>query len=127
MSTGTSLVHPHTAKLPPDQQAKGVYQYTPPEVLAYQRGEQLSEQDLAFVKRYYGGTLPSIPGAVGVAENVALAEQSAAPRRKLVKKGSGGAASASVYDAITLLVNTLGDNDKELLLMRLANDLGYEV
>lgn len=31
---GTSLVHPHTAHLPPDEQAKGNYVYTSPEELS---------------------------------------------------------------------------------------------
>ena len=60
MSTGTSLVHPDTAKLTPDAQKKGIYHYTPPEVLAFNNGESLNEQDLAIVRKFYGGVIPNI-------------------------------------------------------------------
>ena len=48
-----ALVHPETAKLGPDEQKKGNYFFTPFEVLAYQRGEELSAADLAIVQGWY--------------------------------------------------------------------------
>lgn len=58
MSTGTALVNARTPKAVPDEQFQGNYQYTPPEVQAYLRGEQLDEADLQLVKQFYGGALP---------------------------------------------------------------------
>lgn len=56
-----ALVHPRTQDLGPDEQAKGVYEYTPPEVLAYLNGEVLNEADLGLVTAYYQQRRESIP------------------------------------------------------------------
>lgn len=78
-TTGAALVHPSTSKLGPADQAQGVYEYTPPLVLAYLRGETLSQVDLADVEVFFGAKgmpLPRIERSTGP-QGPALADRSA--------------------------------------------------
>lgn len=134
MSTGTSLVHPDTAKLTPEEQKKGIYNYTPPEVLAFNNGEDLSNEDLEIVSKFYGGVIPNIAPR-HVQHEVPAAPAVATPRRveaspalaapygqrptKLVKK-SKPKAGATVLDAAYTLTAALDDNDAYSLLCHLA-------
>ena len=141
MSTGTSLVHPDTAKLTPDAQKKGIYHYTPPEVLAFNNGESLTDEDLAIVRKFYGGVIPNITPDNGQHE-VPAAPANPAPRRvesqpalaapygqrptKLVKKRK--ASGATPLDAAYVLVAALDDDAAYSLLCHLAGrfDLDME-
>ena len=133
MSTGTSLVHPDTAKLTPDAQKKGIYHYTPPEVLAFNNGESLTDEDLAIVRKFYGGVIPNITPDNGQHE-VPAAPANPAPRRvesqpalaapygqrptKLVKKRK--ASGATPLDAAYVLAAALDDDAAYSLLCHLA-------
>lgn len=139
----TALVHPNTAKLTPEEQQKGVYVFTPPEVLAYINGESLNETDLELVRSYYGGKLPNnappdvqheIPSAPAVASGfdyqpqrkAELSPAIAAPfGKKLVKKKQSG---ATPLDAAYVLVAALDDDAAYSLLCHLAGrfDLSIE-
>ena len=141
MSTGTSLVHPDTAKLTPDAQKKGIYHYTPPEVLAFNNGESLTDEDLAIVRKFYGGVIPNITPDNGQHE-VPAAPANPAPRRvesqpafaapygqrptKLVKKRK--ASGATPLDAAYVLAAALDDDAAYSLLCHLAGrfDLDME-
>lgn len=141
MSTGTSLVHPDTAKLTPDAQKKGIYHYTPPEVLAFNNGESLTDEDLAIVRKFYGGVIPNITPDNGQHE-VPAAPANPTPRRvesqpalaapygqrptKLVKKRK--ASGATPLDAAYVLVAALDDDAAYSLLCHLAGrfDLDME-
>lgn len=147
MSTGTALVHPDTAKLTPDAQKKGTYHYTPPEVLAFNNGESLNDDDLEIVRKFYGGVIPNItPGnaqnAVSstatdsaslnyqpqrrVESQPALAAPYGQRPTKLVKKRK--ASGATPLDAAYTLAAALDDNDAYSLLCHLAGrfDLDME-
>lgn len=147
MSTGTSLVHPDTAKLTPDAQKKGTYHYTPPEVLAFNNGEHLTDEDLAIVKRFYGGVIPNITAQVPQDDVPATSADTSAfnyqPQRrvesqpalaapygqrptKLVKKRK--ASGATPLDAAYVLAAALNDDDAYSLLCHLAGrfDLDME-
>lgn len=141
MSTGTSLVHPDTAKLTPDAQKKGTYHYTPPEVLAFNNGESLNDDDLEIVRKFYGGVIPNITPDNGQHE-VPAAPANPVPRRvesqpalaapygqrptKLVKKRK--ASGATPLDAAYVLSAALNDDDAYSLLCHLAGrfDLDME-
>lgn len=141
MSTGTALVHPDTAKLTPDAQKKGTYHYTPPEVLAFNNGESLNDDDLEIVRKFYGGVIPNITPGNGQHE-VPAAPANPAPRRvesqpalaapygqrptKLVKKRK--ASGATPLDAAYVLSAALNDDDAYSLLCHLAGrfDLDME-
>lgn len=147
MSTGTALVHPDTAKLTPDAQKKGTYHYTPPEVLAFNNGESLNDEDLAIVRKFYGGVIPNItPGnaqnAVSstatdtasfdyqpqrrVESQPALAAPYGQRPTKLVKKRK--ASGSTPLDAAYVLAAALNDDDAYSLLCHLAGrfDLDME-
>lgn len=147
MSTGTALVHPDTAKLTPDAQKKGTYHYTPPEVLAFNNGESLNDDDLEIVRKFYGGVIPNITpsnaqNAVSstatdtetfnyqpqrrVESQPALAAPYGQRPTKLVKKRK--ASGATPLDAAYTLAAALDDNDAYSLLCHLAGrfDLDME-
>ncbi|WBF78447.1 hypothetical protein [Cronobacter phage EspYZU13] len=134
MSTGTSLVHPDTAKLTPDEQKKGIYEYTPPEVIAYLRGERLSATDLELVTNFYGGTLPNLTAAAAHAEP-ALAERKttkppamAAPYgRKLVAKRKVQPGGTPLVDITKMMAANLPDDDAWAVLVTLAQRFDLEV
>ena len=141
MSTGTSLVHPDTAKLTPDAQKKGIYHYTPPEVLAFNNGESLTDEDLAIVRKFYGGVIPNItpdngqhevpaapanPASRRVESQPALAAPYGQRPTKLVKKRK--ASGATPLDAAYVLAAALNDDDAYSLLCHPAGrfDLDME-
>lgn len=141
MSTsGASLVHPSTSKLGPEHQAKGVYQYTPPEVLAYQRGEPLSADDQKLVIEYYfDNALPRPVFNVGLQEP-ALAEVPdnvagmlygrdgpAEHTTKRVVRKAPDEPPSRVLDAVVILVDGLSDAHAEVIFNRLAKNLGYDI
>lgn len=147
MSTGTALVHPDTAKLTPDAQKKGTYHYTPPEVLAFNNGESLNDDDLEIVRKFYGGVIPNItPGNAQnsvsstatdsaslnyqpqrrVESQPALAAPYGQRPTKLVKKRK--ASGATPLDAAYVLAAALDDDAAYSLLCHLAGrfDLDME-
>lgn len=146
MSTGTSLVHPDTAKLTPDAQKKGIYHYTPPEVLAFNNGESLTDEDLAIVRKFYGGVIPNITprdsqDAVSstatdsetfnyqpqrrVESQPALAAPYGQRPTKLVKKRK--ASDATPLDAAYVLAAALNDDDAYSLLCHLAGRFDLDI
>lgn len=146
MSTGTSLVHPDTAKLTPDAQKKGIYHYTPPEVLAFNNGESLTDEDLAIVRKFYGGVIPNITprdsqNAVSstatdsetfnyqpqrrVESQPALAAPYGQRPTKLVKKRK--ASDATPLDAAYVLAAALDDDDAYSLLCHLAGRFDLDI
>lgn len=144
MTTGTALVHPDTAKLTPDAQKKGTYHYTPPEVLGYNRGEALSDEDLRIVRQYYGGVLPVQPSKEAlervlnepsggfdyqpqrrVESQPALAAPYGQRPTKLVKKRK--ASGATPLDAAYTLAAALDDNDAYSLLCHLAGRFDLDI
>lgn len=132
MSTGTALVHPSTAKLTPDAQAKGNYHYTPPEVLGYNRGEALSDEDLRIVRQYYGGVLPVQPSkeALERVRNEPSGgfdyQPQTAPRRVLTKKRAEPARPTPL-DAAYTLADSLDDDAAYSLLCRLAGRFNFDI
>lgn len=136
----TSLVHPSTSKLGPEDQAKGVYVYTPPLVLAYMNGEQLSSADMFEVREHFesqGLALPVIermpetgPALAGVfPDNVAGCQRTAdeIPRGVVRKAGK----SPLPYDVMARIVaaalSTYTTGQKDALFNQLAAELGYSV
>lgn len=147
MSTGTSLVHPDTAKLTPDAQKKGIYHYTPPEVLAFNNGESLNEQDLAIVRKFYGGVIPNITprdsqDAVSstatdsetfnyqpqrrVESQPALAAPYGQQPKKLVKK-KVDVTRPTPLDAAYILADSLYDDEAYSLLCQLAARFNFDI
>lgn len=138
MSTGTSLVHPDTAKLTPDEQKKGTYHYTPPEVLAYLNGETLTDEDLAIVEKHYG-YLPDRPGARQMERPVSKPPELATPYggqqthsesvpRRLVKKKPPEAVQAATMLDVALLASGALPNDAAwVLLSNLAQRFDLEI
>lgn len=136
MTTRCSLVHPSTSKLGPDAQAKGKYEYTPPEVLAYLRNELLAPEDLALVTEFYRerglpmpGTEPALAGVQEprrVEAPVAFAHPYGTAEVKRVVRKSGST-EGRVVDAVAILVDGLTEQHAESIFNRLAKRLGYEV
>ncbi|UGV21576.1 hypothetical protein [Cronobacter phage EspYZU05] len=138
MSTGTALVHPDTAKLTPDEQKKGIYHYTPPEVLAFNNGERLTEDDLEIVKKFYGGVIPNltphdVPDAIPAAPAPRRVEASpalAAPyggAKRLVRKRTMQPAGTPLVDITKQLAANLSDDDAWAVLVTLAQRFDLEV
>lgn len=154
MSTGTALVHPDTAKLTPDAQKKGTYHYTPPEVLAFNNGESLSDGDLEIVRKFYGGVIPNITPGNGqnavsstatdseiytrdkspsfdyqpqrrVEAQPALAAPYGQRPTKLVKKRKSS--DATPLDAAYVLAAALNDDDAYSLLCHLAGRFDLDI
>ena len=147
MSTGTSLVHPDTAKLTPDAQKKGIYHYTPPEVLAFNNGESLTDEDLAIVRKFYGGVIPNITprdsqDAVSstatdyetfnyqpqrrVESQPALAAPYGQQPKKLVKK-KVDVTRPTPLDAAYILADSLYDDEAYSLLCQLAARFNFDI
>lgn len=130
MSTGTALVHPSTAKLTPEEQAKGNYHYTPPEVLGYNRGEALSDEDLRIVRQYYNGSLPARACDMQQPAVPALDpfdyQPQTAPRRVLTKKRAEPARPTPL-DAAYTLADSLDDDAAYSLLCRLAGRFNFDI
>ena len=147
MSTGTSLVHPDTAKLTPDAQKKGIYHYTPPEVLAFNNGESLADEDLAIVRKFYGGVIPNITprdsqDAVSstatdyetfnyqpqrrVESQPALAAPYGQQPKKLVKK-KVDVTRPTPLDAAYILADSLYDDEAYSLLCQLAARFNFDI
>lgn len=138
MTTGTALVHPSTAKLTPEEQAKGNYVYTPPEVLAYNNGESLDDDDMRVVLAHYGGQLPAAKPEVftrdtpprfderRVTSQPAIAAPYGKPTKLVAKKKAQS--GATPLDAAYVLVAALDDNAAYSLLCHLAGrfDLDME-
>lgn len=143
MSTGTSLVHPDTAKLTPEEQKKGIYQYTPPEVLAYFNREKLSDEDLDIVHAHFG-YLPDIPQPLAspVASNpepaapaqrrvqspeAIAAPYGSTPARRLVKKQPEAVQQATILDVAILMAGVLPNDAAWALLSNLAKRFDLEI
>lgn len=141
MSTGTALVNARTPNAVPGDQERGVYEYTPPEVIAYQRGEQLSGTDLQIVRNYFGGTLPAVNSHVApqspehypqaVAQS-ALAGQSVKPtQRRLVAKRVAGSPAPShgtlTAEFVSSYVQLCPDEQAHGLLELLAKRFDLEI
>lgn len=141
MSTGTSLVHPDTAKLTPDEQKKGIYHYTPPEVLAFNRGEDLNDEDMEIVRKFYGGVIPNIT-AHHEAHEVPAAPATPTPRRveaspalaapyggakRLVRKRVMQPGAVPLVDITKQLAANLSEDDAWAVLVTLAQRFDLEV
>ncbi|QOC54440.1 hypothetical protein Atoyac23_26 [Aeromonas phage Atoyac23] len=105
--SNTALVHPSTAGLPPEMQAKGNYVYTSPEELARREALRRAEQ-----QRLTEVNLPDEP------------PQHPAPEpKRMVRKQI--ADKADIYPAVLSLVMALEADRQEQLFINLANQLGY--
>lgn len=136
--SGCSLVHPSTSKLGPADQAKGNYEYTPPLVLAYLRGEQLSSADLIQVSEFYADkglpmpTLESEPALAGVKpeRSVTAPPAFATPYgRKVVRKvvSEETPPRKPLEEIVAVAISCYTPLQKEALFNQLAADLGYSV
>ena len=138
MSTGTSLVHPDTAKLTPEEQKKGIYQYTPPEVLAYFNGEDMTDEDLEIVRKHFG-YIPDRPSARQVVSPVAQhpepapahggqpAHPESVPRRLVKKKPADAVQAATMLDVALLASGALPNDAAWVLLSNLAKRFDLEI
>lgn len=100
--TGTALVHPSTARLTPQEQAKGVYTYRSPEQQA---------------KDSVGVTEPALADRNGTHD--------VQPRRVAVKRPP---VDTSVYDAVVVLVRkNLTDEQREKLAVELLQETGWDI
>lgn len=125
----TALVHPDTAKLTPEEQKKGTYHFTPPEVLAYQAGHTLDDADLAIVKAFYQDTLPpqQVMQYAQAQGEAALAEVNPVSQpRKLVKKKAPTPA-LDVVGAVRTLVASLSDEQVWPILVDIAKRHNLEI
>lgn len=151
----TSLVHPSTSKLGPEDQAKGVYVYTPPLVLAYMNGEQLSSADMFEVREHFetqGLALPVIermpesgPALADVFQDnvsgcqrtadeiprtVGMSPAFAAPYgKKVVRKAVSKETPPRkpLEEIVAVAVSCYTPLQKEALFNQLAAELGYSV
>lgn len=127
-----ALVHPDTAKLPPEDQKKGIYEYTPFEVRAYLRGESLSTADMQIVANFYEGIGQEIPEPYGRPDSRPVAAAAmAAPNvgKKILRKPAPvfNSPLPSLRQIAELSVGSLPDNDAYALLVKLANRFGMEI
>ncbi|AKQ07679.1 hypothetical protein [Yersinia phage vB_YenP_ISAO8] len=106
----TSLVHPRTANLPPEEQAQGIYQYTSPEELEARRlSRQQSEPALADRKT-------EMPAAI------------AAPYGgKLVRRRTMQPGGTPLVDITRMMVENLPEDDAWQILTMLAKRFDLEV
>lgn len=144
----TALVHPSTSKLGPDEQAQGVYVYTPPEVTAFRNGEPLDDGSLQVVRAFYaelGQPLPTQPAlaepfysnkgggtdTTAVTRSVGMAPELAAPYGKKVVRKPSKSPEPTPYDVMEHIVatalSTYTDGQKDALFNHLAAELGYIV
>lgn len=140
-----ALVHPDTAKLPPSEQKKGVYEFTPFEVRAYLRGEELSPEDRAIVREFYqtiGEKMPADYPPHHVESEPALADVPT-PRRveaspamavpyggkRVIKKPAPvfNSPLASLREIAELSVTSLPDAEAYALLVKLATRFNMEI
>lgn len=138
--TRCALVHPSTSKLGPDDQAKGVYEYTPPLVLAYLRGEPLASNDLVQVHAFYaskGLPMPSLdpePALAGLTDAVHGRWEVTSPQvqqipRKVVRKALSEETPPRkpLEEIVAVAVSCYTSLQKEELFNQLAAELGYSV
>lgn len=144
-TTGTALVNTRTPNALPDDQKKGNYSYTPPEVLAYLAGESLSVPEMDIVLRHYGDSLPPVgppperattmPPAFAApygVEPVASGRCSASggkqnvPKR-LVKKVQEEKTPSDLLNAVEILVELLDEESANSVLLRLADRFNLEI
>lgn len=122
-------MHPSTAKLTPDAQAKGSYSYTPPEVLGYLNGDILSDGDMAIVTKFFNGNPPALqakqPDTVGTFNY--QPQVAPAQRRVLTKKRVDAAKRPTPLDAAYTLADALGDDEAYSLLCRLASRFDFDI
>lgn len=150
-----ALVHPDTAKLPPSEQKKGIYEFTPFEVRAYLRGEELDAEDQIVVRDFYqsiGASVPDFNPAQPAPDNVAgvrferdgpaLADVPT-PRRveaspamavpyggkRVIKKPAPvfNSPLASLREIAELSVTSLPDAEAYALLVKLATRFNMEI
>lgn len=135
MGTGTALVNARTPKAVPDEQFQGHYVYTPPEVVAYQRGEELTEAEMTLVRNYFGGALPmrghnvapqSAEDYPAAAAKAALAGQQLKPTR-LRSKGAKVQATPELEDIAVMLSDALNNDSAWVLLTHLAERFELEL
>lgn len=133
-----ALVHPDTAKLPPSEQKKGIYEFTPFEVGAYLRGEEMSAEDLTIVREFYkniGETMPSEYPPKYVERQPAIADvptprrmemppamEAAYGGKRVIKKTAPvfNSPLASLREIAELSVSSLPDAEAYALLFKLA-------
>lgn len=133
----TALVNARTPNAVPDEQFQGNYQYTPPEVQAYLRGEELDEVDLSLVRGFYGGALPLRGHAVTpqspeqypqAAAQAALAGQPVKPTRLRSKKVETQAVhDDTLEDVAVMLSDCLTNGSAWVLLKHLAERFELEM
>lgn len=126
MSTGTALVHPSTARLTPEEQAKGIYTYTSPEELAARQASEMPSagQALAYAEH---------AGEAALAErNVGMNPAMAAPYgRKLVStakpKQAAPNADHAMQHAVLDLLKAVSDERAYAVLCALAKRFDLEI
>ncbi|UQT03810.1 hypothetical protein KAONASHI_00200 [Serratia phage vB_SmaP-Kaonashi] len=102
----TSLVHPRTANLPPEEQARGVYEYTSPEELAAR----------AATKPALADRKTEMPAAI------------AAPYGgKLVRRRTMQPGGTPLVDITRMMVENLPEDDAWQILTMLANRFDMEI
>lgn len=127
MSTGTALVHPSTAKLTPDAQAKGTYVYTPPEVLGYLNGDILSDADMAIVTKFFNGNPPALQAAQpDPVEAFNYQPQVTPAKRRVLTKKKVDITRPTPLDAAYTLADALDDDAAYSLLCRLASRFNFD-
>ncbi|QYW05806.1 hypothetical protein [Vibrio phage vB_VpaP_G1] len=104
--TGTALVHPSTAKLPPDAQAKGVYHYTSPEELAARNAAPSALADENMQSLDVGTSKP---------------KAARKPKPVATPIGNVKGAIATLFDSI------YSDKEKEKFAVDVLKDLGWEI
>lgn len=136
MATGTALVNARTPNAVPNDQFQGRYVYTPPEVVAYQRGEELTEAEMSLVRNYFGGALPlrghtvspqspeDYPAATAKA---ALAGQQLKPTRLRSKNSKVQAAPPELEEIAVMLSDALNNDSAWVLLTHLAERFELEL
>lgn len=136
MGTGTALVNARTPKAVPDEQFQGHYEYTPPEVVAYLRGEQLSTEERAVVNNFYGGNPPLVGHNVApqspehypqAMAKAALAGQQVKPTRLRSKGSKVQAAPPELEEIAVMLSDALNNDSAWVLLTHLAERFELEL
>lgn len=136
MGTGTSLVNARTPNAVPDEQFQGSYVYTPPEVVAYGRGEELTADEMVLVTNYYGGQLPlrghtvapqSAEDYPAAAAKAALAGQQLKPTRLRSKGSKVQAAPPELEEIAVMLSDALNNDSAWVLLTHLAERFELEL
>lgn len=125
----TALVHPATAKLTPEEQRTGTYEYTSPEDYAVRNAQAVvdtSRIEAALAAPYgktleYGGTVTGGPISGGPSlQNIP---------KKIIRKPAPtfNDPLQALRDVAHIATTSLPDADAYTLLVRLANRFGMEI